>query len=559
MSQFIKEIFLPEKIRNSYLFTKTIVGIEINKTSIIATKTRLKGVTSTIELTIEEKITESVSEPATSIAEPSGATEENILPASPTSPTLTSIFSKIGSYDEIHTTLPSSLVVFKELKLPFLTREKIAMVIGFEIEPLLPFSLRDAVIDFIITRQIPEEKSSEILVTAVQKQHIIEHINLFRAVGLEPTVITIDMIALFGLYKQVPAYNQLTGGTVIIDINPYSTCVTLMINAQLKTIRTLPKGIISIAKTAAQELQKTPPEIMEHLLRFGLEATDLASYTPAIEKAVTEWWDSINFTLTSFTSQLLNRQPVSKIIFLGEGSIIKGLIPFVTQKSGIPCELFNAETIGEDKTFVVHNSNTITPLNIVSVSAALPLPITVDYNLNKQEFSAPDNRLLIKQLVVLIVLTLTLFATLVTDYTIQVKKLNKEINSSQHEALTALQGAFKDLEDVSSLDDAITDADEELRKQKETWLAFSGPSRISFLECLRELTSKIDRRSLGFSIDQIIIAEGELTLKAQVRDHDALKILERDLAQSELFSYIEPQENPQFTMKIKLATSSEEL
>jgi Tfp pilus assembly PilM family ATPase len=543
MSQFIKEIFLPEKIRNSYLFTKTIVGIEINKTSIIATKTRLKGITSTIELTIEEKIAENVS-------------EENF---SPTSPTLTSIFSKIGSYDEIHTTLPSSLVVFKELKLPFLTREKIAMVIGFEIEPLLPFSLRDAVIDFIITRQIPEEKSSEILVTAVQKQHIIEHIELFRAVGLEPTVITIDMIALYGLYKQVPAYNQLNGGTVIIDINPYSTCVTLMINTQLKTIRTLPKGIISIAKTAAQELQKTPAEIMEHLLRFGLEATDLASYTPAIEKAVTEWWDSINFTLTSFTAQLLNRQPVSKIIFLGEGSIIKGLIPFVTQKSGIACELFNAETIGEDKTFVVHNSNAITPLNIVSVSAALPLPTTVDYNLNKQEFSAPDNRLLIKQLVVLIVLTLTLFATLVTDYTIQVKKLNKEINSSQHEALTALQGAFKDLEDVSSLDDAIADADEELRKQKETWLAFSGPSRISFLECLRELTSKIDRRSLGFSIDQIIIAEGELTLKAQVRDHDALKILERDLAQSELFSYIEPQENPQFTMKIKLATSSEEL
>ena len=544
MSQFVKEIFLPEKIKNSYLFAKTVVGIEINKTSIIATKTRLKGITSTIELTIEEKIAENVS-------------EENF---SPTSPTLTSIFSKIGKYDDIHTTLPSSVVVFKELKLPFTTREKIGMVIGFEIEPLLPFSLRDAVIDFIITRQIPEEKSSEILVTAVQKQNIIEHIELFQAVGLQPTVITIDMIALYGLYKQVPAYNQLSGGTVMIDINPYSTCITLMINAQLKTVRTLPRGIISIAKTAGQELQKTPPEIMEHLMRFGLEATDLASYTPAVEKAVTEWWDAINFTLTSFSAQLLNRQPLTKIIFLGEGALIKGFIPFITQKSGIACELFNAETINEDKSFILNNSTAITPINIVSVSAALPLPTTTDYNLNKKELSAPNNALLIKQLVVLIVLTVTLFATLVTDYSIQTSKLKKAMHALELDALTALKNTFKNLEDENSLSSAVESAEEELKTEQETWFAFSASSRISFLECLRELTTKIDKKGLGFNIDQITIADGELTLKAQVRDHDALKILRRELNQSNLFKGgVEQVENTPFTMKIKLATNNEDL
>ena len=151
MSQFIKEIFLPEKIKSYYLFPKTVVGIEINKTHIIATKTRINGTTSTIELVIEEAIPEETS-------------EENL---EKTSPALQSIFSKIGKYDEIHTILPSSVAVFKELKLPFSSREKISMVVGFEIEPLLPFALRDAVIDFIITKEIPEEKSSEIIITAV--------------------------------------------------------------------------------------------------------------------------------------------------------------------------------------------------------------------------------------------------------------------------------------------------------------------------------------------------------------------------------------------------------
>ncbi len=541
MSQFIKEIFLPEKIKTSYLFAKTVVGIEINKTNIIATKTRLKGTSSTIELTIEEKIAENIS-------------EDN----DPTSTALASIFAKIDKYDEIHTVLPSSIVIFKELKLPFLDQEKISMVIGFEIEPLLPFSLRDGIIDFIITRQIPEEKSSEIMVTAVQKQHIIEHLTLFEAVGLKPTVITIDMISVYALYKHIPAYNQLDGGAVLIDINPYTTIITLIINGQLKIVRTLPKGIITIAKTAAQELQKTPHEILEHLLRFGLEATELANYTASVQKAITAWWDSINFTLTSFSTQLLNRKPLTKIILLGEGSLIKGIIPFIATKTGVACEQFNTHFLNEDKSLIIKNNSVITPINLISVSATLPLSITSNYNLGKKEFSSPDNSLLIKQLIVLILLTIILFTTLIINYSIQTKRLKKEIKASEYTALTALKSTFTDLEETD-LDDVINEAQEELKLQKETWFAFSGSSRMSFLECLLELTIKIDKKSLGFNLDQITIAEGILTLKAQVRDHDALTILIRELSQSKLFKEVEPVENTPFVMRIKLATKSEEL
>ena len=56
MKQLIQDIFLPEKIKSYYLFSKVVVGIEINKTNIIATKTKINGYTSTIELIVEEKI-----------------------------------------------------------------------------------------------------------------------------------------------------------------------------------------------------------------------------------------------------------------------------------------------------------------------------------------------------------------------------------------------------------------------------------------------------------------------------------------------------------------------
>ncbi len=90
-------------------------------------------------------------------------------------------------------------------------------------------------------------------------------------------------------------------------------------------------------------------------------------------------------------------------------------------------------------------------------------------------------------------------------------------------------------------------------------MLFQHQSRASSLQYLLELSKRIDKKSIDFKVEQVTIAEGFLTLKAEVRDHDALKILSRELAQSELFGPFESPETPQFTMKIPLATSNEEL
>lgn len=543
MSQFIKDIFLPEKIGTNYLFSKYVVSVVIGRTSIIATKALFKGQTITIELIIEEKIDTSL---------PEESDTERTIKA------LQSLFAKIGSYDEVRTVLSSSLVVFKELRLPFLSREKINMVIGFEIEPLLPFALRDAVVDFVIVKQSTEEKTSELLVTAIQKQHIADHLSLFNAANIKVDAITVDTISLYGLYSRIPSYSQLQGGTALIDIGLYTTRITLMINSHLKMIRTLPKGIIAITKKAAQDLNTTPHEIMEKLIRFGLETAEPSDYAQKIEAAAISLWDDINFTFTSFSAQFLNRSPMTKAIILGDGSLIKGFLASLSQRIGITCEEFSIDTLREIKGIQIKNDITITPVNLVSVSAVIESPLTVDYNLEHKEFTQPNYSLFIKQMLSILILTIGLFAALITHYSIQTKRLNKELVSSQQEALRKLTSTFPNLES-RNLADAIEEAQDEITQQKETWFAFSNQSRSSFLQYLLELTTKIDIKSTGFDIEQISLTEKEMTLKARVRDYEGLKILERELAQSPLFSFVEPQETLQFTMKIMLAPSDQEL
>src|SRR5205814_675388 len=175
--------------------------------------------------------------------------------------------------------------------------------------------------------------------------------------------------------------------------------------------------------------------------------------------------------------QFLNRNPMTKAIILGDGSLVKGFLSSLSQRITVPCEEFRLDSLNEIKTVHIKNDVVITPVNLVSVSAVIESPVTVDYNLEHQE----------------------------------------------------------------------------------TWFAFSNQSRASFLQYLLELTANIDTKSTGLDVEHIALSEKEMILKARVRDYEALKVLERELGQSKLFSYVEPQENLQFTMKIILATTMEEL
>ena len=175
----IRNVFIPEKIGTYYLFPKRIVGFDIGKTHVNATQLYLKGRTATIEKSIEVALEHGNS----------SSYNERVVAA------LTTIAQQLNAYDAIHTSLSSSLVVFKELKLPFIGRDKIAMVVDFEVEPLLPFALADALVDCIVTKENKEEKTSEVLVAATQKVHVDEHLQFFHDAGMSVNVVTVYLFA----------------------------------------------------------------------------------------------------------------------------------------------------------------------------------------------------------------------------------------------------------------------------------------------------------------------------------------------------------------------------
>lgn len=141
----IKNLFLPESIKGHYLFPVRVIGFDIGKTSIKATQLVCKGTQAVIEKFFEEPV--QVSEQADYQEQASGA--------------IKIILDQAGSYDHIVCALPSGQAIFKELKLPFIGLPMIKKIVAFEVEPLLPFSLADCVVDCIITKELLEEKAQK--------------------------------------------------------------------------------------------------------------------------------------------------------------------------------------------------------------------------------------------------------------------------------------------------------------------------------------------------------------------------------------------------------------
>ena len=537
----IKDVLIPEKVGTYHIFPKRVVGFDIDKTNVAATKVYLKGNFATVENCINEKL-----ELGNKLTH-----DEKVVNA------IKNIINSIGRYDEIYTAIPSSQVVFKSLKLPFLSHNKIKMVINYEVEPLLPFSLDEAVIDFVITGQNLEEKSSEVMVAAVQKSAVARHVKLFEDAGVSPSKVLVDIFSLYALYKKIPAYAALKEGVALVDIGFSDTKISYIYNGRLAFVRTLPKGIFSLAKNLSQEYEISQSEAVEVIMRFGDQKPDDAKHNAAADKVFANFFSEIKFTFQSFSSQIQDSSEIKKILLLGQGARILGISEFVGKFLDIPCELFTTKSLVDQKIIKIKNSLSIPKSNILSLGIALPSDITDKFNLYRLGVGEAESSLITKQLIIATVMVVIIFLLLFLHSFMQVRKLKNEVKLSQNEAISILQEKLNlSDEDVEGpLEDVVENSEAKVKEQEDIWGAFSKVDRATFLQSLLALYSAIDRKGMGLQAKRIFIsaADDKIDFSAKVKGFPELRELEKRLRKSELFKSLDSPQETEFSIKIDLA------
>ncbi len=527
----IKNIFIPERLGAYYLFSHRTAGIEIGPTHIYATVVMATGKKRIIEKVVDEPIalTNNAGNTATGNA---AANSEGANPAGAVTPTthdervvqaLKNLAAKLGPVDEIVCALPSTLVIFKELTLPFVGLKKIKMVVPFEVESLLPFSLDRATIDCIVTREDKEKGQSELLVAAVKNATVEQYVHYFSAAELPLDKLSVDIVELAGLYFKLAPEKEVTAA--LIDVETHITRIALIVDKQLRYIRALTKGI------GTNHSAPSPEELV----------ADIAS------------------SLLSAQQKFKGGERVEKVVIMGPQSENSSFVALCEE------QLHSAVRLMQPKQ-LIHTGiaqSKITSLSqpmIVSIATALSLPLTADFNLQRQAAEQQEDRTITNQIIALAALALLIFATFSAYSFLRIRNLRNAVKTAENEALQELKKNFKLKPGQSAtLEAANKAAANELKRQESAWRNLSEENRYAFLRYLTELSRCINVKDAHLDIASLTMKEDTIKLYGSVPGYQQLTKLQNQLS-CPLFKKITKLQDPNFTSEpITLTINREEL
>ena len=253
-----------------------ILGIDIDRTAVrgVLVKTAFRRV----------EIDRYIKVPLTQSAESVGRTTE-------LHDAFTSLVRALGRPpDTVVASLDGELASLRVVELPLAASKRIAEVLPFELESLLPFEISDAVLDYQPIET--QEGQLRLLAAAVLRDRVREFIAIFQGGPFEPREIAVGAAALDGLRMLCPELTE--GRRIIVELCERETNVCALNRGRASFGRTLSVGAEGLPHRSVeltQGLRQTlaayraqgghPPDVVHvagkgNLIGFGAQlATEL--------------------------------------------------------------------------------------------------------------------------------------------------------------------------------------------------------------------------------------------------------------------------------------------
>lgn len=573
----LHDVLVPSRIGNYYLYVKRVLSFEVTPMMVQGVLFEYHG------STIQIKNKQSIILKDFSIQAQVGAIKK--------------IASMIGKWDEIVTTLSSSAVIFKELTLPFIGRDALKMVVPYEAESMLPFSLDDAVIDFIITEEDALKIQSTLLVAAVRKEDIETHLALFEKAELQLHVVIIDVFAFYTLYKvalcevvRQPAsvvskekqsnpyflkyfekilklfvkktspekqaekvepqmQFQPKQAELLIDIG-FDVVRTLYVkDGILSAVRMVPMGISDIAQRISEQTGVSYYDVVQAILA----SAGTQEFGDTLKIEFKKLFEEISRTLLFFEKQEDQRylKPY-KIWFSGFGSNMNGFEQDVHSFFGSLASIVDTDAVIHRLKIKMVSKKSDDVVSWMSLALGLFVHYEPNINFLKSIAQKTDDNLLNKQIIVVVFMTLfsvgavfwrssTLLQEQESIYTVSKKQCMKAI--SQHMNL--------DLAGEKSMKTVVEKAEETLKRERALWFSFSKQQEGCVLKYLQDLSIQIDRDATGLDLSSMHLDFEKVIMKGSVKSFEALDVFEEELMSLKLLQPLEKPRELSFTVSLK--------
>lgn len=231
------------------------------------------------------------------------------------------------------------------VKLPPVTRDKVADIVYYEAQQNVPFPIEEVVWDYQLIDN--DDGSRSVMLVAVKQEVVKKLTDSVEAAGLEPVVVDVAPMALYNLCRFT--YGEQEGCTLIMDMGARSTNV---IFAEQKKIfcRSIPLAGHVITQELMKELELSFKEAEEIKLAhafvaFGgvIEGSDspiVNRVSKTVRGIMTKLHAELTRSMNFYRSQQNGSKP-SRLLLCGGSSIMPATDSFLKEKLGIDVEYMN--------------------------------------------------------------------------------------------------------------------------------------------------------------------------------------------------------------------------
>lgn len=248
-------------------------------------------------------------------------------------------FKTKGKYAAI--SVSGHSVIVKKIVVADMSRDELANAIETEAQQYIPFDIEDVNVDFQIleTDGAPEEGEMPILLVAVKKEKVDEHIELVREANLDPLVVDVDAFAVENAYElnyEIDA--DLVVG--LVDIGAGTMNINILQDGVSSFVRDISIGGDHYTEAIQKEFNVNF-DVAERLKRGqlveGIAQEDvLAIVNTVSDDIAVEIQRSFDFFRASTMDVAID-----KLYLSGGCSLFGGIDRFFEEKLGVEVEILN--------------------------------------------------------------------------------------------------------------------------------------------------------------------------------------------------------------------------
>lgn len=227
-------------------------------------------------------------------------------------------------------------VVVRQIDLPWMERAELRSSLSYHIADILPFSVDDAVYDFLPLGDVMDGTDRKLrgLLVAASRDSVLANVRAAERAGLR--VKGVDLTS-FAVLRSLGRQTELTVGTeALIDIGAKVTNIVVHSAGNPKFVRILVMGGQDITDAIAEDLgvDLNAAELMKQQFR-GLrsESDELAN---SINRGSQDFVDEIRGSLDYYAASGGGGGQIERIIVSGGGSLLTGLVDQLSTALRLP-------------------------------------------------------------------------------------------------------------------------------------------------------------------------------------------------------------------------------